>query len=125
MGANRNRVVVMMGRLTNIKPRIGMLAPRIGHSTDAPVQWRRRIQTEQCYPFYYTKRWKHLRWSVLVRDCFTCAMCGRIVADSSQLVCDHVQPHRGDVHRFWSGPFQTLCKPCHDSAKQREEQSRR
>ena len=32
-------------------------------------------------------------------------------------ICDHVEPHRGDVNKFWLGPFQSLCKRCHDSAK--------
>jgi hypothetical protein len=27
------------------------------------------------------------------------------------------EPHRGDVNKFWLGPFQSLCKPCHDSSK--------
>jgi hypothetical protein len=32
-------------------------------------------------------------------------------------ICDHVEPHHGDRNKFWSGPFQSLCKRCHDSAK--------
>src|SRR5262249_60020746 len=32
-------------------------------------------------------------------------------------ICDHVEPHRGDVNKFWLGPFQSLCKVCHDSTK--------
>jgi hypothetical protein len=116
-----------MGRLTNIKPRIGMLAPRIGFVEGDRRSHERsydsiRKGTQPWRLLYNTSRWQHLRWSVLVRDCFTCAICHHIMADSSQLVCDHVQPHRGDVQHFWSGPFQTLCKPCHNSTKQREEQ---
>nr|WP_245581848.1 hypothetical protein [Phyllobacterium phragmitis] len=48
-------------------------------------------------------------------------MCWLLEPNSSQLVCDHVTPHRGDEELFWSGPFQTLCKPCHDRDKQRME----
>lgn len=75
------------------------------------------------HPLYKTKRWQDLRWSILVRDRFTCQMvgCGKLETDTSQLVCDHIEPHRGDEQRFWSGPFQTLCKRCHDSLKQKEE----
>jgi hypothetical protein len=40
-------------------------------------------------------------------------------------VCDHVTPHRGDVAKFWSGPFQSLCQPCHDREKQRAEAASR
>jgi 5-methylcytosine-specific restriction enzyme A len=25
-------------------------------------------------------------------------------------ICDHVEPHRGDVNKFWLGPFMSLCK---------------
>lgn len=33
-------------------------------------------------------------------------------------ICDHIEPHRGDMAKFWSGPFQSLCKPHHDVTKQ-------
>ena len=37
-------------------------------------------------------------------------------------VVDHIVPHRGDYELFWSrGNWQSLCKTCHDSAKQRIE----
>lgn len=115
-------------------PRLRMLPPRLkplparlaalpeganhaerGAHRDATTAWR---------AWYKTSRWQRLRWSVLVRDMFTCAMCGTVMRDTSQLVCDHVEPHRGDEARFWAGPFQTLCKPCHDGAKQRSEWGR-
>jgi 5-methylcytosine-specific restriction enzyme A len=32
-------------------------------------------------------------------------------------ICDHVEPHRGGVNKFWLGSFQSLCKQCHDSTK--------
>src|SRR6516165_582801 len=37
-------------------------------------------------------------------------------------ICDHVEPHHGDVNKFWLGPFQSLCKECHDSTKRFVEQ---
>lgn len=40
-------------------------------------------------------------------------------------VCDHIEPHKGDPDKFWSGPFQSLCKAHHDSDKQRLEKSGR
>jgi 5-methylcytosine-specific restriction protein A len=67
---------------------------------------------------YGSRKWKRLRWSVLVRDRFTCAFCKSLETDTSRLVCDHVTPWRGDQGAFWSGPFQTVCKPCHDGEKQ-------
>lgn len=60
--------------------------------------------------------------AVLVRDLFTCQRCGVIEADTSQLVADHKRPHRGVEALFWDiTNLWTLCKPCHDSWKQREE----
>jgi 5-methylcytosine-specific restriction enzyme A len=61
------------------------------------------------------------------RDRYTCQRpgCGRIEHDTSLLVCDHVDPHSGDLEKFWAGPFQTLCKRCHDSDKQRDERAGR
>lgn len=70
--------------------------------------------------WYKTARWQKLRWSVLVRDLFTCAMCGWSGPDTSKLVADHKDPHRGDPEKFWDpNNLQVLCKtPCHDSYKQ-------
>lgn len=40
-------------------------------------------------------------------------------------VCDHITPHRGDWELFISGPFQSLCQPCHNRFKQIEERAAR
>jgi len=84
---------------------------------DRPQPWRR---------WYKTQRWQRLRDEVLLRDLFTCQRpeCGRIEGDTSQLVCDHVRPHRGDEALFFDrSNLMTICKPCHDTIKQREEQA--
>ena len=76
--------------------------------------------------WYNTARWRVLRLKVMLRDLYTCQRqgCGRIEADTSRLVCDHVNAHRGDAALFWDeSNLQTLCKPCHDTLKQREEQA--
>jgi len=37
-------------------------------------------------------------------------------------VVDHITPHRGDMTLFWDkSNWQSLCKRCHDSHKQRLE----
>ena len=36
-------------------------------------------------------------------------------------VADHIEPHHGDEFKFYHGALQSLCKPCHDSAKRSEE----
>jgi 5-methylcytosine-specific restriction protein A len=85
---------------------------------------RRRIQP--WLRWYNTKRWQDLRIKIFTRDLFKCQMpgCGRIEGNTSLLVCDHKKPHRGNEQLFWDETnLQTCCKHCHDSTKQREEQS--
>jgi 5-methylcytosine-specific restriction enzyme A len=73
---------------------------------------------------YKTAAWQRHRWAILVRDGFTCQKCGKLEAQTSQLVADHRQPHRGNLDLFWSeANIWTLCKPCHDSGKQSEERT--
>lgn len=33
--------------------------------------------------------------------------------------------HKGDVERFWDGPFESLCKPCHDRHGQLEDHGKK
>lgn len=76
--------------------------------------------------WYKTARWQRKRQSIFLRDLFACQRkgCGRIEGDTSKLVCDHIKPHRGDERLFWDeGNLQTLCKTCHDTVKQAEEQA--
>jgi 5-methylcytosine-specific restriction enzyme A len=61
--------------------------------------------------------------TIIARDLFTCRMCRKVEGNTSLLVCDHIEPHRGCVEKFWAGPFQTLCKGCHDNEKQRLERA--
>lgn len=68
--------------------------------------------------WYKTARWQRLRAAQLAEHPL-CAMC--LPKPTVATVCDHKEPHRGDEVKFWSGPFQSLCKPHHDSDKQRIE----
>lgn len=69
--------------------------------------------------WYKTARWQRLRRHQLDEHKL-CAMCLPRVTIAT--VCDHVEPHKGDEQKFWNGPFQSLCKRCHDSDKKRIEQ---
>ncbi|WP_412063993.1 HNH endonuclease [Rhizobium sp. SYY.PMSO] len=100
-----------------------------GSPTREDAEAERHRQRDRVQPWrawYKTSRWQKLRMSVLVRDLFTCQMkgCGRIEADTSQLVADHKIPHHGDEALFWDeNNLQCLCKPCHDKLKQKEERA--
>jgi 5-methylcytosine-specific restriction protein A len=73
--------------------------------------------------WYNMARWKALRLATFLRDLYCCRRCGRVEGNTSKLVCDHIKPHRGNAVLFWDeANLQTLCKPCHDKAKQIEEQ---
>jgi len=106
--------------LVSLTPTLGSLAP-VERSASADRQlfspWR---------SWYKLPRWRALRLVVFARDLYTCQWrgCGRTTADTSQLVADHREPHRGDEALFWDiDNLQTLCKPCHDRHKQRAERA--
>ena len=80
------------------------------------------VERPPWHKWYYLARWRDLRWSVLEAAMFTCEWCGRIEPDTSKLVADHKEPHRGDPDLFWDREnLQCLCAPCHSSRKQRLE----
>lgn len=115
-----------MGRLKALPARLTALQPRL--SAPAPMdeaeRSRQRDAGQLWRKWYKTARWQRLRWSVLVRDLFTCRRCRRVEVVTSLLVADHIKPHRGDASLFWDdGNLQCLCKSCHDTFKQAEERA--
>jgi len=74
--------------------------------------------------WYKLARWKRLRLRQLSSEPF-CRMCRKDGKITVAEVCDHVVPHRGNPKIFWGGPFQSLCKRCHDNFKQIEEVGKR
>ncbi len=110
-----------MGRLKMLRSTLGSAPPRIARMTDPEGHSR---VLEPWRKWYSLAAWTRLRLDVLTRDGFECRACQRIDPTGRQLVADHIQPHRGDRARFWAADnIQTLCKPCHDGAKQREERA--
>jgi 5-methylcytosine-specific restriction enzyme A len=81
---------------------------RLSHGRSRP--------TDKWDKWYSTARWARIRRHQLLEHplCKYCAERG-IVEPAT--ICDHVEPHRGDVNKFWLGPFQSLCKSCHNSTK--------
>lgn len=114
--------------LKQIRPMLGNLRPMLNTREPASKAEasRQRDNDLAWRAWYKTARWQRLRWAVLMRDAFTCQFCRRVEAKTQLLVADHKMPHRGDEGLFWSeGNLQCLCKPCHDSEKQRQERAGR
>lgn len=112
-----------MIRLTQLKPRIGMVPSRVallrddhGHSK-ALEPWR---------GWYKLAEWERTRRAAFVRDHYTCQMegCGKV---TSRPIGDHKDPTaKLSRERFFCvEEVQTLCKPCHDGKKQAEEAAQR
>ena len=116
------KLKALPNRLTALRPGLGAL-PLVERTRDEDralhAPWRK---------LYKTARWRALRMVILARDMFTCQWpgCGFATADTSQLVADHREPHRGDEKLFWSeANLWCLCAPCHNSRKQRQERRER
>ncbi|WP_273772771.1 HNH endonuclease [Brucella intermedia] len=61
-------------------------------------------------------RERHLMQSPL------CVYCLEVGDVEPATICDHRTPHRGSEDLFWDADnLMSLCKPCHDRIKQREE----
>jgi hypothetical protein len=73
-------------------------------------------------PLYSTARWQRLRKGQLQAEplCRYCLHTGRV---EPATVCDHVNGHPAGetTEQFWAGPFQSLCRRCHDGTKRSQE----
>ncbi|MFT4171769.1 MAG: HNH endonuclease signature motif containing protein [Rhodocyclaceae bacterium] len=73
----------------------------------------------------YGGKWQRAR-ELWLQQHPLCAECARLGQVTEATVVDHVTPHRGDAKLFWDRKnWQSLCKRCHDSHKQRLEKSGR
>ena len=70
---------------------------------------------------YSSPLWRRLRTAQL-RAAPLCAYCLQVGQHTPATVADHIQPHRGALALFANpANLQSLCAPCHSSAKQRAE----
>lgn len=108
-----------MARLHTVPSRLASAPSRLTRAAPAPEG------SSRFRKLYRTARWLEIRRRVLVEHMYTCAMCG-LVSDRG-MVCDHVDPHTADEteEKFWAGPFQALCSPCHSSKKQAQDAQRK
>lgn len=84
---------------------------------DAERASERRGSAGSYKNWYAESRWRELRRHQLDGEPL-CAFCLKHGRSTEATICDHVDSHGGDREKFWGGPFQSLCKPCHDSTKQ-------
>lgn len=118
-----------MGKLKALPSTLSRLQPGLG-SLPAPARSTNaeRSAYSPWRKLYNTARWRSLRMKIFMRDGFTCQWpgCGHVEGNTSLLVADHRQPHRGDEALFWDEDnLWTLCKPHHDGAKQKAERGGR
>jgi len=77
---------------------------------------------KRIHNLYYTARWARLRKAQLAREPL-CKFCEQMGQTTPATICDHIEPHRGDVAKFWKGPFMSLCVRCHNVIKKQLEES--
>lgn len=80
----------------------------------------RRLARSQWSHLYANRRWRALRATHLQGEPL-CRYCERKGVLTPADVVDHIEPHRGDMAKFWGNALQSLCHHCHSSVKQREE----
>jgi len=92
------------------------------HARQHRQQFDAKRRAEQPWRRWYnTARWRALRsWRLATEP--LCRMCQGSGLVTAGTVVDHVEPHRGDETMFFDPEnTQSLCKPCHDGAKQSQE----
>jgi len=106
----RGLVVVGVSRCARHQAQFEQERVALSDQARADAPWRK---------WYKTAAWRARRAQQLASDplCRLCPSWSRQPAT----VADHVVPHRGDHALFWFGALQSLCKPCHDTKKQRAE----
>jgi|SRR6516164_8358157 5-methylcytosine-specific restriction endonuclease McrA len=78
------------------------------------------VRGSQYDKFYKTARWKQLRKLQLTQFPL-CKFCLEHGIVEPATVVDHVMPHKGNWTEFVTGELQSLCEPCHKSAKRQVE----
>lgn len=86
---------------------------------------RSKFEGRNQYHHLYGGRWRRERKAFLQRNPLCKFHMERGVIEAATVV-DHIIPHHGKEQLFWDqSNWQPLCKPCHDSHKQRLEKSGR
>lgn len=111
-----------MAKLKALGSALGRLPSSLAYMPQTEQEYDRFRGRQSWRKLYNTTRWRKLRLSIFQRDGFMCVRCRKVEASTSNLVCDHIERHSGDERLFWDeSNLATMCKHCHDSAKQSEE----
>lgn len=106
-----------MTKLKSLPARLGSAPQRL--SAVSSSSWRAGKESRESRG--YDRKWKRYRLSFLSRHplCVMCTTKGLVTAAT---IVDHRIPHQGDMAIFWdTSNHQSLCKPCHDGEKARQE----
>ncbi len=87
---------------------------------------QRSAEAQAWRHLYKGPAWQALRKRVLLRDLYTCQVCGCMLTGKhpapNSPVVDHIKEHKGDPVLFFDeANCQSLDKACHDGAKQSSE----
>ena len=106
-----------MSRLKTLATRLQPQANRIATAVSGSWRSDKASSTQRGYGYAWQQaRLVHLSAHPL------CAYCERDDRVTAASVVDHIIPHRGDMKLFWDrSNWQSLCRPCHDIVKKREE----
>lgn len=86
---------------------------------------RHQVQRGSAHSRGYGVRWRRARLCFLAKHPL-CVMCSARGVVAAAVIVDHIKPHKGDAVLFWSeANWQSLCAPCHDRHKQRQERTGR
>ncbi len=86
-----------------------------------PKPYGRSVEAALYRRLYKTARWHRLRDAQLAAEPL-CRFCLAIEDVTEATVCDHIEPHRGQLDLFYDPDnLQSLCAPCHDKLKARIE----
>jgi len=71
----------------------------------------------------YTRKWQEASKGYLrVHPMCECAECKAAPAPLRAVVVDHIEPHKGDMAKFWDrNNWQAMAKVCHDKKTARED----
>ena len=114
--------------LCRVTPRCAMLryaafrlvTPRRALQRNDLLMARLKKRDRGVRDLYQKQKWRNIRRHQLQIEpiCAIHLRKGEVVA---AVIADHIEPHRGDLNKFWFGKLQSLCVNCHNSLKHIDE----